>query len=257
MAHLLGVVIVESHERYLGLPTYMGRKKTATFEYIKERLGKKLKLWQGKLLSGAGKDILLRVVTQALPNYDMSVFQLTKKICEDLEQMCARFWWGSSFDKRKIHLKKWDDLCHAKEVGGLGFRTLFEFNMSMLAKQAWRVISNPESLVAQLYKARYYPYGNFWNVNAHATPSYSWRSIFAIREFIQTGAFWQVGTRHNVSVWNYAWIPKLPSHKPQVALVSQPDVQTVNELIIPPNNLDEHKVRSIFVPDAAAIFLFP
>ncbi|XP_062019515.1 uncharacterized protein LOC133736097 [Rosa rugosa] len=236
-------------------PTYVGRKKTATFEYIKERLGEKLKLWQGKLLSGAGKDILIRVVAQALPNYAMSVFQLTKKICEDLEQMCARFWWGSSSDKRKIHWKKWDDLCHAKEVGGLGFRSLSEFNMSMLAKQAWRVISNPESLVAQLYKARYYPDGNFWNADAHATPSYSWRSLFATREFIQTGAFWQVGTGHNVSVWNDAWIPKLPSHKPQVALVSQPDVQTVNELIIPPNNWDEHKVRSIFVPDEAAAIL--
>ncbi|XP_024164012.1 uncharacterized protein LOC112170994 [Rosa chinensis] len=113
----LGVEVVASHEKYLGLPTYVGRKKTSTFHYIKERLGKKLSAWQGKLLSGAGKDILIRVVAHALPTYAMSVFQLTKSFCEDLEQMCARFWWGSTLDKRKIHWKNWNVLCNPKEGG--------------------------------------------------------------------------------------------------------------------------------------------
>ncbi|XP_024164259.1 uncharacterized protein LOC112171288 [Rosa chinensis] len=74
----LGVEVVASHEKYLGLATYVGRKKTSTFHYIKERLAKKLSAWQGKLLSGAWKDILIRVVAQALPTYAMSVFRLTK-----------------------------------------------------------------------------------------------------------------------------------------------------------------------------------
>ncbi|XP_062005931.1 uncharacterized protein LOC133723119 [Rosa rugosa] len=67
IAELLNVVVVESHEIFLGLPTYVGRAKTATFQYIKERLGKKLEGWQGKCLTGAGKDILIRVVAQSLP----------------------------------------------------------------------------------------------------------------------------------------------------------------------------------------------
>ncbi|XP_062014013.1 uncharacterized protein LOC133730438 [Rosa rugosa] len=41
ISSLLGVEIVASHERYLGLPTYVGKKKTATFQYIKENLAKK------------------------------------------------------------------------------------------------------------------------------------------------------------------------------------------------------------------------
>ncbi|KAL6211732.1 hypothetical protein ACLB2K_016955 [Fragaria x ananassa] len=46
LASILGVNIVEKHEKYLGLPTVVGRNKTATLDYIKEQLSQKLKGWQ-------------------------------------------------------------------------------------------------------------------------------------------------------------------------------------------------------------------
>lgn len=81
---LLSVVVVPVHEKYLDLPTYVGRNKTETYQFIKDRLYKKLQGWQGKLLSGAGKDILIRVVAQALPTHVMSCFLLTNNFCHDL-----------------------------------------------------------------------------------------------------------------------------------------------------------------------------
>ncbi|XP_024171861.1 uncharacterized protein LOC112177844 [Rosa chinensis] len=216
VSSLMGVEVVASHERYLGLPTYVGRKKTSTFHYIKENLAKKLSCWQGKLLSGAGKDILIRVVAQALPSYAMSVFQLTKDFCEDLEHMCARFWWGSTNDKRKIHWKTWNALCNPKEEGGLGFQSLSNFNFVLLAKQAWRVLCNPNSLIARIYKARYFPTETFWTVDLHPSPSYSWRSIFSTRELLQQSAYWQIGNGVNVNIWSDSWIPNLQNGKPDI-----------------------------------------
>ncbi|XP_062013973.1 uncharacterized protein LOC133730390 [Rosa rugosa] len=258
VASFLGVDIVESHEKYLGLPTYVGRKKTATFQYIKDNLAKKLKHWQGKLLSGAGKDILIWVVAQALPTYAMSVFQLTKKFCEDLEQMCARFWWGSTEDKRKIHWKAWEALCHPKEEGGLGFRSLTDFNMAMLAKQVWRIASNQESLIARIYKARYFPESSFWEAPAHNAPSYSWRSIFASRELLKTGSYWQIGTGVSVRVWSDVWIPGFPNLVPNTDSPLFDENMTVSELLCAPGRWDEEKVLAVFTIEVAdAVLTIP
>ncbi|KAL6225497.1 hypothetical protein ACLB2K_004347 [Fragaria x ananassa] len=55
LAEILGVERVEKHDRYLGLPTHVGRKKTASFNYLKEKLTKKVVSWRAKLLSGAAE----------------------------------------------------------------------------------------------------------------------------------------------------------------------------------------------------------
>lgn len=54
-------------------------------------------------------------------------------------------------------------MCEIKESGGLGFRKLPDFNMAMLAKQAWRYITNVNPLVTAIMKAKYYAHTDFLN----------------------------------------------------------------------------------------------
>ncbi|XP_024196455.1 uncharacterized protein LOC112199713 [Rosa chinensis] len=201
---------------------------------------------EGKFLRGAGKDILIRVVAQALPTYAMSVFQLTNGFCEDLEQMCAKFWWGSTTDKRKIHWKTWNDLYNPRQAGGLGFRSLATFNSTMLAKQAWRVVSNPASLVARIYKAKYYPEGSFWSAPVHASPSYSWRSIVSTRETLKANSYWQIGDGSNVSIFSDCWVLDLPAGRPDVRSSFVGIVHKVNELITETGYWDIPLLQELF-----------
>ena len=72
--NLLGVAEIKEYERYFGLPTVVGRKKKASLNFIKNRVWGKLQGWKKKLLSQAGKEVLLKVVVQAIPTFAMSCF---------------------------------------------------------------------------------------------------------------------------------------------------------------------------------------
>ncbi|KAL6125577.1 hypothetical protein ACLB2K_073633 [Fragaria x ananassa] len=72
IATFLGVPVVPFHEKYLGLPTVAGRNKKEMFKRIHERLDQHLQGWQSRLLSKAGKTILIKAVAQAIPSYTMN-----------------------------------------------------------------------------------------------------------------------------------------------------------------------------------------
>ena len=102
MLQILGIKEVVKFESYLRLTTLIGRDKYHTFAYLKDRVWKKLKGWKGMLLSKAGEEILIKAVAQSIPTYTMSAFLLPLKLCDELNNLCAKFWWGQVGNERKI-----------------------------------------------------------------------------------------------------------------------------------------------------------
>jgi len=58
----------------------MGRSKKKMFSYLKDKVWKRIQGWKEKLLSRAGKEILIEAVAQAILTYAMSCFDLTKSL---------------------------------------------------------------------------------------------------------------------------------------------------------------------------------
>ena len=71
----------------MGLPPIVGRGKRKAFNCIKNQVGRKITGWKGKLLSNAGKEILIKAVAQATPTYTMSVFKFPKTLCNELMRL--------------------------------------------------------------------------------------------------------------------------------------------------------------------------
>jgi hypothetical protein len=56
----------------------------------------------------------------------------------------------------------------------MGFRDIHCFNLAVLAKEAWRLITHPDSLCATILKAKYYPNEDLLSVNLEKEASFTW-----------------------------------------------------------------------------------
>ncbi|KAM6568954.1 hypothetical protein CsatB_016939 [Cannabis sativa] len=205
---VMGLSAASNDSFYLGLPCIMGRNKNAILGFLKDKMRKRIFSWETKFLSKAGKEVLIKSVAQALPSYAMSVFLLTQEICSSLESMMARFWWKSQSNSSKgVSWVSWKRLCQHKNFGGLGFRDLRDYNLSFLGKQGWRLLTMGDTLVGQIYKARYFPHGSYLDAELGKNPSFIWRSIWAAQDLVRKGARRSVADGSSISILKDPWLP--------------------------------------------------
>ncbi|XP_020867739.1 uncharacterized protein LOC110224809 isoform X1 [Arabidopsis lyrata subsp. lyrata] len=208
--NLTGIKKVGGFGRYLGLPEAVGRNKYNAFSYIIQRVKNKLESWYSKFLSQAGKEVLIKSVATALPTYSMSCFLLPKKLVNQLSALIRRYWWSSSKDKSKIPWVSWNQMTKLKQHGGMGFRDLFKFNIALLAKQSWRILKEPHSLLSRVIKAKYYSKSNLMNAKIGHRPSHAWRSIYQGTQLIKQGLRWRIGDGATVEIWSDQWLDTPP-----------------------------------------------
>jgi hypothetical protein len=239
----------------MGLPVYVGQLKKKAFEYLKEKIWARIQGWFEKLLSKAGKEVLIKAVAQAIPTYAMSCFYLTKGFCDEISSMIAKFWWSQQDKSNKIHWVGWETLTKPKSMGDLGFRDIHNFNIAMLSRQAWRLVQQPESLCAQILQARYYPDGDVLKAGPVEGMSYAWRSICHGIELVKEGYIWRIRDGASVNIWDDPSLPKLWDRK-----VSTPRngnlLGKVADLINPiSGSWDEQLVQDTFDEEEANLIL--
>ncbi|XP_012859003.1 PREDICTED: uncharacterized protein LOC105978134 [Erythranthe guttata] len=153
----------------------------------------------------AGKEVLIKAVLQAIPSFIMSCFMLPWGLLSDLEAAIKRFWWGNGASK-KIAWMTWEKMCQSKRDGGMGFRDLRCFNLAMLSKQLWRVLTIPSSLLTQILKARYFPSSDIFRATLGTRPSATWRSLLKARPGFEKGLRRKIGNGLDTSIWGDAWL---------------------------------------------------
>lgn len=92
---------------YLGLPSAFHRGKGKDFKSLMDKVWSTLQGWKRNLFSVGGKEVLIKSVVQAIPMYAMGCFRLPKGILTKINALCAKFWWGSTDQKHKIHWSSW------------------------------------------------------------------------------------------------------------------------------------------------------
>ena len=209
-------------DKYLGMPSDVGRAKNGAFKYLRDRVWKRIQGWMEILLSAGGKEVLIKAVAQAIPTYSMSCFKLPRGLCESINSLIRNFWWGSRDGKRKTCWVSWAEMTTPKYAGGLGFRDIELFNLALLARQAWRILQNPETPSARILKAVYYPSCDFLKAEVGSHPSQIWRALVEGRDTLKVGLIRRIGTGESAHAWHDNWLPRDTSMRPIACLKIDP-----------------------------------
>ncbi|XP_074358745.1 uncharacterized protein LOC141698038 [Apium graveolens] len=207
VGQILQMQEANEHSTYLGLPNIIGKNKSALLGYLKDKVNAKIRTWNGNFISRSGKEILVKHVAQTLPTYAMNVFLLPLEITRNIEQCLANFWWNSGkANSSSLHWMSWDRLARDKNAGGMGFRHFRDFNIAMLGKQLWRLITNPTDLVARLYKAKYFATVDVFQAELGHNPSFIWRSLLEAKQLLLDGSRWRVGDGQHIQILGQPWL---------------------------------------------------
>jgi hypothetical protein len=218
------------NEKYLGMPSDVGISKSGAFKYLRDKVWKKVLGWLEQLLSVGGKEILIKSVAQAVPTFSMSCFKLPKGLCEHINSMLRKFWWGCKEGQRRTSWVAWEQMTQPKSVGGLGFRDIELFNLALLARQGWRILQVPESLSARVLKAVYFPSGDFLSAELGSHPSQIWRSILEGRQALAVGLIRRIGDGRTTMAWEQNWLPRDSRLRP-VTVMAADAPRRVSEFI--------------------------
>jgi hypothetical protein len=113
----------------------------------------------------------------------------------------------------------------------MGFRNHHDFNQALLAKQAWRQVTTPNSLCARVLRARYYKNGDFLEASCPKQASFTWRSIIFGRDLLKEGLIWRIGDGSDIRVMADRWIPRASLQR-SYGLRPAKDVSKVSELLL-------------------------
>lgn len=136
----------------------------------------------------------------------------------------------------------------------MGFRDFTCFNQALVAKQGWRLLQCPSSLVSKVLQARYYRSFSFLSVSVGSNPSFIWRSILWGREVIKRGFRWRVGNGRSISVYKNNWLQRPDTFKSFSPPILLEDL-VVADLINEEKQWDEGKLNYHFMQEDIAVIL--
>ncbi|CAN0912350.1 Uncharacterized mitochondrial protein AtMg00310 [Linum grandiflorum] len=131
----------------------------------------------------------------------MTVLQISDGIMDEIHSLMMNFWWGQKANERRIHWMSREKLLVPKTEGGMGFRDMRGFNTALLAKQLWNLAQRPQSLIAQILKAKYHKNSSILEAEVGYRPSFIWRSLMGVQEFLWNGLRWGVGNGDSIRIW--------------------------------------------------------
>ena len=99
-------------------------------------------------------------------------------------------------------------------AGGLGISSTWHRNRVILMNQAWHLYTNPNTLYAQVLKAKYFPHAILFTSPWHSKGSHIWTAFSLGAKLLLLGISWIIGDGQTIRIWKDPWLPQGSCHAP-------------------------------------------
>ncbi|KAF7826358.1 ribonuclease H [Senna tora] len=197
-ANVLQCTIVDKLGKYLGGFIDGPARDRQNFKIILEQVTKHFQGWKAHMLSQAARCTLIQAVLIASSIYYLQFTKLIRKEVAQCNRLLSRFFWGHTQDKPGISMIAWNRICQPKQQGGLGIRRFDPLNRALLGKQYWRILTNQNTLLHRVFRAKYGDPQNPRQFHLPCNASPLWKKIFASSHIITENVTWRVGNGANI-----------------------------------------------------------
>lgn len=121
---------------YLGIPFSLTPKRSHMFHLRLQKISKKLSSWHDHYLSKAIRIVMIKYVLHSIHVHVMHVLYKTPQTdLLSFYQKVWKFFWSGLSNDNKLYLVNWEKLCLTKKKEWLGFRSLHQFNQTLITKK--------------------------------------------------------------------------------------------------------------------------
>ncbi|XP_047949120.1 uncharacterized protein LOC125194951 [Salvia hispanica] len=192
---------------YLGVPIYRGVKRTDMFLF-RQKIAKRINGWAHRHLSFGCRLTLIKSTLEAIPIHLFQAIEPTKEALKQLDQMLARFFWGSTNETRRTHWISWEQICLPTAEGGLGIRKFREVLRAFSIKLWWRYREN-NSLWATYLNSKYCRRTSPLTSSVSGRCSAIWRRLSRSWSHAHPHIQWIIG-EGKVLFWDDIWLGDTP-----------------------------------------------
>lgn len=194
MANLLGFNSTPNLGKYLGFPLNHPGSRRHDFDFVLDRVKKKLAGWKANLLSMAGRLVLIQASSSAILSYVMQNSLLPNRILNGIDRVNMDFLWGATDQAKKMHSVNWVEVTKPKELGALGLQSTKGRNTALLAKLNWQFHEENDSLWAKVLKYKYCTHQRINSRNVSRLPkSSTWKGLLKGEDIFRQGVKWIPG----------------------------------------------------------------
>ncbi|KAK1305369.1 putative ribonuclease H protein [Acorus calamus] len=133
-------------------------------------------------------------------------FAIPKKTINTIHKILRRFLWSGDSTNCKQCAVKWDLVCSPRSEGGLGLKSLLDWNTASLGVRFWEIASNHPSLWAQWIRRRYLRKENLWNASEVSSSSSLWRKILSSKSWVRSLTQYVIFEGHSINIWDDPWL---------------------------------------------------